>query len=62
MVPFPPLLAFALGALGAALVVKHFAKVGRSDVDLGKQTDPLTESKGEAVPTLRRHPDGIYRP
>lgn len=65
MVPVPPLLAVTLGMLGAAIVVKHFAKEwqkAKSDVDRA-EPDPVAESRNEAVPKLRRDPEtGIYRP
>ena len=65
MVPVPPLLALTLGVLGAAFVVKHFAKEwqkGNADVDRD-EAEPVAESKNEAVPKLRRDPQtGIYRP
>lgn len=69
MVPVPPLLAWTLGALGAAYVVKLLAKQWRranADLDRRKDTpiaEPKPEPKPEAVPTLRRDPvTGIYRP
>ena len=65
MVPVPPLLALTLGALGAAFVVKHFAKEWRkakADVDRD-ETVPVEEAKNAAIPKLRRDPQtGIYRP
>ena len=65
MVPVPPLLVLTLGALGAAFVVKHFAKEWRranADIDRGADAS-VAESKNEIVPTLRRDPQtGIYRP
>jgi hypothetical protein len=65
MVPVPPLLALTLGALGAAFVVKHFAKEWRqTNADVDRDEDAsIAKSKGGAVPTLRRDPQtGIYRP
>ena len=63
MVPFPPLLAFALGALGAALVVKHFAKDWRRpDAGLNKAEEAPVAGSSQPVRKLRRDPDGIYRP
>jgi len=62
MVPFPPLLAFALGALGAALVVKHFTKNRRPDAGLDKAEEAPVAGSSQPVRKLRRDPDGIYRP
>jgi len=65
MVPVPPLLALILGALGAAFVVKHFAKEwqkAKADVDRDESA-PVEAAKSKAVPKLRRDPQtGIYRP
>ncbi len=65
MVPVPPLLALTLGMLGAAFVVKHFAKEwqkAKADIDRD-EAEPVAESKNEVVPKLRRDPQtGIYRP
>ena len=64
MVPIPPLIAVTLGVIGAALVVRHFAKEWRrANADIEKTDDPaVARSKSDAVPTLRRDPDGTYRP
>ena len=64
MVPVAPLIAVTMGVIGAVLVVRHFAKEWRrANADIEKAEDPaVAESKSEAVPTLRRHPDGTYRP
>lgn len=65
MVPVPPLLAVTLGMLGAAIVVKHFAKEWqKAKPDVGRdETEPVAESQIEALPKLRRDPEtGIYRP
>lgn len=62
MVPFPPLVAVTLGALGAALVVRHFTRQWRREADLEEaQQSPVTESRKD-LPKLRRDSDGIYRP
>lgn len=65
MVPVPPLLAVTLGMLGAAFVVKHFAKEwqkAKTDIDRD-ETAPVSESTSEAIPKLWRDPQtGIYRP
>ena len=64
MVPVPPLIALTLGVVGAALVVRHFAKEWRrTDADLEQTDDPaVAKSNREIVPTLRRGADGTYRP
>jgi hypothetical protein len=63
MLPLPPLLAVTLGVLGAAVVVRQLLREWRRVSDLEKSKDaPLAGSKSEAIPTLRRHPDGTYRP
>ena len=65
MVPFPPLVAFTLGTLGAALVVRHLAKEWRrAKADLNRAEDaPVEAAKREAIPKLRRDPkSGVYRP
>jgi hypothetical protein len=64
MVPFPPLIAVTLGVLGAALILRHFAKEWRRanpDLETAKEA-PLAESQSEPVRKLRRDPDGSYRP
>jgi len=65
MVPVPPLLAMTLGVLGAAFVVKHFAKEWRrSDANLDPaKTAPAAETQNHMIPKLRRDPQtGVYRP
>ena len=65
MVPVPPLIAAALGVIGAAFAVKYFAKKWkRANANLDAANDVhVTDSKGVAVPKLRRDPEtGIYRP
>ena len=64
MVPVPPLIVVALGVIGAALVVRHFAKGWRhANADLEQADDPaVAKSKRDVVPTLRRDPDGTFRP
>jgi hypothetical protein len=63
MAPIPPLVVAALGVLGAALVVRHFAKHwGKVDVDQAENA-AIEASKRESMPKLRRDPDtGVYRP
>ena len=63
VVPVPPLIAVTLGVLGAAFVVRHVLKEWRRDGDVEKTDDPaVAKSKSDVVPTLRRGPDGIFRP
>ena len=63
MVPVPPLIAVTLGVIGAAFVVRHIAKEWRRDNDLEKTDDQaVAKSNSDVVPTLRRGPDGTYRP
>lgn len=63
MAPVPPLLVLTLGVLGAALVVKHFAKGWRQEDADFDRADAVEDSKSKSVPTLRRDPQtGIYRP
>jgi hypothetical protein len=69
MVPVPPLIALALGVLGAAFAVKYFAKERRWDrrranADFDRAKDaPAADAKTKALPKLRRDPvTGIFRP
>ena len=63
VVPVPPLIAVTLGVLGAAFVVRHFVRQWQRNSDLEKTDDPaVARSKSDVVPTLRRGPDGIFRP
>lgn len=64
MVPFPPLLAVTLGALGAALLVRHITREWQRAKDLERaETAPVSKAESDKVPTLRRDPKtGIYRP
>jgi hypothetical protein len=61
----PPLFVWALGALGAAAVVKAVAKEWRrvnAELDEVKNA-PAAEPAIEALPKLKRDPDtGVYRP
>jgi hypothetical protein len=59
---FPPLFVLALGALGAAAVVRWAVKETRrvnADLERVRETEPVRE----AFPTLKRDPaSGEYRP
>jgi|KBSSwiStaDraftv2_1062776.scaffolds.fasta_scaffold8858455_1 hypothetical protein len=61
----PPLIAWALGALGAAAVAKVVVKEWRRvNAELDEVKDASTaEPAIEALPKLKRDPDtGVYRP
>lgn len=61
VVPLPPLVAVTLGALGAALIVRHFTKQWQREAELQK-VKPASRAEAQNVRKLRRDPDGIYRP
>jgi hypothetical protein len=60
----PPLVAWALGTLGAAVVAKVLVKEWRRVNAHLHPNEPMTEApRREKIPTLRRDPQsGIYRP
>jgi hypothetical protein len=61
----PPLIAWALGALGAAAVAKVVVKEWRRvNAELDEVKDAsAAEPAIEALPKLKRDPDtGVYRP
>ena len=62
----PPLFVWALGALGAAAVVKVVAREWRrvnAELDEEEKNAPAAEPAIEALPKLKRDPDtGVYRP
>jgi hypothetical protein len=60
----PPLIGWALGALGAAVVAKLVAKEWRRVNDHLHPRETVSESPArERIPTLRRDPrSGVYRP
>jgi hypothetical protein len=61
----PPLFVWAIGALGAAAVVKVAVKEWRrinTELDAAKDV-PAAEPAIETLPKLKRDPDsGVYRP
>jgi hypothetical protein len=61
---FPPLIGWALGALGAAVVAKLLAKEWQRVNDELHPRQPFAEAPArETIPTLRRDPkSGVYRP
>ncbi|HEY2137532.1 MAG TPA: hypothetical protein VGH49_16710 [Xanthobacteraceae bacterium] len=61
---FPPVIGWALGALGAAVVAKVVAKEWRRVNDKLHPDERMTETTvREKIPTLRRDPQsGVYRP
>jgi hypothetical protein len=60
----PPLIGWALGALGAAVVAKMITKEWRRVNDELHPREPVAEAPArEKIPTLRRDPQsGVYRP
>ena len=61
---FTPLIGWALGALGAAMVAKVVAKEWRRINEELHPRQPFAEAPGhETIPALRRDPkSGVYRP
>ena len=59
-----PLIGWALGALGAAVVAKVVAKEWQRINDELHRREPFTEAPArENIPALRRDPQsGVYRP
>ena len=60
----PPLIGWALGALGAAVVAKVVMKEWRRVNDKLHPSEPIAEAPArDKIPTLRRDPQsGVYRP
>ena len=61
---FPPLIGWALGALGAAVIAKVLAKEWQRVNDDLHRHEPFAEAPArENIPALRRDPNsGVYRP
>jgi hypothetical protein len=61
---FPPLIGWALGALGVAVVAKVLAREWQRVNDELHPSEPIVESPArEKIPVLRRDPkSGVYRP
>jgi hypothetical protein len=58
----PPFI-WAIGAVGAALVAKLLADVGRKERELEEQKKRATSDDRTSLPTLERDPQtGEYRP
>jgi hypothetical protein len=61
----PPVLIWAIGTIGAAVVAKVATREWRrvnADLDR-RRTAPVTETEHAPLPTLRRDPTtGVYRP
>jgi hypothetical protein len=59
-----PLIGWALGALGAAVVAKVLAKEWQRINDELHPSEPVAETPArETIPVLRRDPkSGVYRP
>jgi hypothetical protein len=64
MPPFVPLIGWALGALGAAVVAKVLAKQWQRVNDELHPHEPVTEGAAPGrIPRLQRDPkSGVYRP
>ena len=60
----PPLIGWALGALGAAVVAKVLVREWQRVNDELHPGEPISEGPArEKIPTLRRDPQsGVYRP
>ena len=60
----PPLIGWALGALGAAMIAKVVAREWRRINDELHPSEPLAEPTArENIPVRRRDPtSGVYRP
>ena len=58
----PPMIAWALGAIGAAVVAKVVTKEWRRVNEHLHPSEPVAETASEKLPTLRRDPSsGVYR-
>jgi hypothetical protein len=64
MLPFPPVIAWSLGAVGAVFMSKLLAKEWRRVNDeLDAQARAAEQMRPQEIPTLRRDPQtGVYRP
>jgi hypothetical protein len=63
MLPFPPVIAWTLGAIGAVFMSKLLAREWRRVNDeLDAQRRAAEELRPQKIPTLRRDPSGVYRP
>jgi hypothetical protein len=64
MLPLPPVIAWALAAIGAVAVSKLLAREWRRvNAELDAQERTAEAVKRDQLPTLRRDPhSGVYRP
>ena len=63
MLPFPPVIAWTLGAVGAALLSKLLAREWRRvNAELDARQRAGEQVRPQEIPTLRRDPSGVYRP
>jgi hypothetical protein len=64
MLPFPPVIAWSLGAVGAVFMSKLLAKEWRRVNDeLDAQARAAEQMRPQEIPTLRRDPQtGVYGP
>lgn len=64
MLPFPPLIAWTLGAVGAVFLSKLLAREWRRVNDeLDAQRRAAEQMRQQEIPTLRRDPrTGVFRP
>ena len=63
MLPLPPVIAWALGAVGAVFMSKLLAREWRRvNAELDAQRRTAEEMRPQEIPTLRRDASGVYRP
>jgi hypothetical protein len=63
MLPFPPVIAWTLGAVGAVFMSKLLAREWRRvNAELDAQARAADQVRPQEIPTLRRDPSGVYRP
>jgi hypothetical protein len=64
MLPFPPVIAWTLGAVGAMFMSKLLIKEWqRVNAELDAQQHAAEQMCPQQIPTLRRDPEsGVYRP
>jgi hypothetical protein len=63
MLPFPPVIAWTLAAVGAVFMSKLLAREWRRvNAELDAQRRAAEGMRAQEIPTLRRDPSGVYRP
>jgi hypothetical protein len=63
MLPFPPVIAWTLGAVGAVFMSKLLAREWRRvNAELDAQARAADQVRPQEIPTLRRDRSGVYRP